>query len=267
MRRAGDGTSRPGWRATVGSSGPSTPLVEHVRAAALPEGAEQEVAHGGIRPRRRSFVTVAGPRSGELSGCRPNLGGDLPSTTTSPEGTTERTTERVPAREDVPTGRARGWMRRLASDCWRRPSLTVAALTASVLGVSLEAVGPLLIATAVDRAVAGSTAGLVPLVIAMAAIAVVRFGAAFLRRYLGGRLSLGVQHDLRRRVFGSVSRLDGPEAGRAAHRAGRLARQLRPAAGPGPAGHGPAGRGHARAAGGLDRRSCCGSRRCSRSRR
>ena len=35
------------------------------------------------------------------------------------------------------------------------PSLTVAALTASVLGVSLEAVGPLLIATAVDRAVAG----------------------------------------------------------------------------------------------------------------
>ena len=87
-------------------------------------------------------------------------------------------------------------MRRLASDCWRRPSLTVAALTASVLGVSLEAIGPLLIGTAVDRAVAGSTAGLGPLVIAMAVIAVVRFGAAFLRRYLGGRLSLGVQHDL-----------------------------------------------------------------------
>ncbi|PVZ14844.1 ABC transporter ATP-binding protein [Actinomycetospora cinnamomea] len=89
--------------------------------------------------------------------------------------------------------------------------LTVAALTASVLGVSLEAVGPLLIGTAVDRAVAGSTDGLGLLVAAMAAIAVVRFGAAFLRRYLGGRLSLGVQHDLRRRVFGSVSRLDGPK--------------------------------------------------------
>jgi len=80
-----------------------------------------------------------------------------------------------------------------------------------VLGVSLEAVGPLLIGTAVDRAVAGSTAGLGVLVAAMVAIAVVRFGAAFLRRYLGGRLSLGVQHDLRRRVFGSVSRLDGPK--------------------------------------------------------
>ncbi|GAA4786272.1 ABC transporter ATP-binding protein [Actinomycetospora chlora] len=80
-----------------------------------------------------------------------------------------------------------------------------------MFGVSLEAVGPLLIGTAVDRAVAGSTAGLSGLVAAMLAVAVVRFGAAFLRRYLGGRLSLGVQHDLRRRVFGSVSRLDGPK--------------------------------------------------------
>ncbi|MDD7934686.1 ABC transporter ATP-binding protein [Actinomycetospora straminea] len=121
----------------------------------------------------------------------------------TPEGTTERTTEQA-----RPT---QGWVRRLARDCWRRPTLTVASLTASVLGVSLEAIGPLLIGTAVDRAVAGSTEGLGLLVAAMVVIAVVRFGAAFLRRYLGGRLSLGVQHDLRRRVFGSVSRLDGPK--------------------------------------------------------
>ena len=120
-----------------------------------------------------------------------------------PEDTTERTT--------APASRSRGWIRRLARDCWRHRALSVAALTASVFGVSLEAVGPLLIGTAVDRAVAGSTEGLGWLVGAMAAIAVVRFGAAFLRRYLGGRLSLGVQHDLRRRVFGSVSRLDGPK--------------------------------------------------------
>lgn len=121
----------------------------------------------------------------------------------TPEDTTERTTEQAQA--------TRGWVRRLARDCWRRPTLTVASLTASVLGVSLEAIGPLLIGTAVDRAVAGSTEGLGLLVTAMVVIAVVRFGAAFLRRYLGGRLSLGVQHDLRRRVFGSVSRLDGPK--------------------------------------------------------
>jgi ATP-binding cassette subfamily B protein len=102
-------------------------------------------------------------------------------------------------------------VRRLAGDCWRHRGLTVGALTASVLGVSLEALGPLLVALAVDRAVQGSTEGLGLIVAGVVALALVRFGAAFLRRYLGGRLSLGVQHDLRRRVFGSVTRLDGPK--------------------------------------------------------
>src|SRR5262249_12259297 len=39
----------------------------------------------------------------------------------------------------------------------------------------------------------------------------VGFGGAFVRRYLGGRLALDVQHDLRRAVFASVQRLDGPK--------------------------------------------------------
>jgi ATP-binding cassette subfamily B protein len=83
------------------------------------------------------------------------------------------------------------------------------ALVASVFGVSLEAVGPLLTRVAVDDAVAGSTAVLAPIVAAVVALALVRFGAAFLRRYLAGRLALDVQHDLRRQVFAAVQRLDG----------------------------------------------------------
>ncbi len=35
------------------------------------------------------------------------------------------------------------------------------------------------------------------------------FGATFLRRYSGGRLSLDVQHDLRTEMLGALSRLDG----------------------------------------------------------
>ncbi len=35
------------------------------------------------------------------------------------------------------------------------------------------------------------------------------FGTAFVRRYLGGRLALDVQHDLRQQVFAAVQRLDG----------------------------------------------------------
>jgi ATP-binding cassette subfamily B protein len=88
--------------------------------------------------------------------------------------------------------------------------VAVAALVASALGVSLEAVGPLLVRLAVDGAVAGSTAVLLPVVVAIASLALVRFVASFLRRYLAGRLALDVQHDLRRRVFAAVQRLDGP---------------------------------------------------------
>ena len=104
-----------------------------------------------------------------------------------------------------------GWIRRLAGACWRHPKLTVAALTASGIGVGIESVTPLLTKVAVDDAVAGQTGRLVPLVAAVLAIAVLRFGSAFVRRYLGGRLSLDVQHDLRRSVFRAVQRLDGAE--------------------------------------------------------
>ncbi|HEX4356754.1 MAG TPA: ABC transporter ATP-binding protein [Pseudonocardia sp.] len=104
-----------------------------------------------------------------------------------------------------------GWIRRLLAACWRHPVVTSSSLLAATLGVGLEAVGPLLTKVAVDNSVRGVTTGLPALVIALAALAVVRFGAAFVRRYLGGRLSLDVQHDLRRAVFGAVQRLDGPK--------------------------------------------------------
>jgi ATP-binding cassette subfamily B protein len=102
-----------------------------------------------------------------------------------------------------------GWIRRLARACWRHRGLTVGALLASGLGVSVDAITPLLVRAAVDNAVAGSTAMLTQIVVAVLGLAAFRFGTAFLRRYLGGRLSLDVQHDLRRQVFASVQRLDG----------------------------------------------------------
>ena len=46
-------------------------------------------------------------------------------------------------------------------------------------------------------------------VTALVVLGLLRFGMSFLRRYLGGRLALDVQHDLRRQVFDAVQRLDG----------------------------------------------------------
>ncbi|MFB9744533.1 ABC transporter ATP-binding protein [Pseudonocardia sulfidoxydans] len=91
----------------------------------------------------------------------------------------------------------------------RHRGVTIGALVASVCGVSLDAVGPLLTRVAVDDAVRGVTDVLVPVVVAILALATIRFGASFLRRYLAGRMALDVQHDLRRQVFAAVQRLDG----------------------------------------------------------
>nr|WP_240519357.1 ABC transporter ATP-binding protein [Amycolatopsis antarctica] len=100
-------------------------------------------------------------------------------------------------------------MRRLATACWRHPRLVVLSLVAAMLGVGLQASGPLLVRVAVDDAVAGQTSRLGVLVAGLLVLQVLAFGTAFLRRYVGGKLALDVQHDLRRTVFGAVSRLDG----------------------------------------------------------
>ncbi|MBA0125344.1 ATP-binding cassette domain-containing protein [Haloechinothrix sp. YIM 98757] len=102
-----------------------------------------------------------------------------------------------------------GWVRRLAADCWRHPVVVVLAFGAAMLGVGLQAAGPLLVKFGVDDAVQGRTDRLGPLALALVGLSVLTFGSAFARRYLGGRLTLDVQHDLRNAVFRSVSRLDG----------------------------------------------------------
>ncbi|WP_245866287.1 ABC transporter ATP-binding protein [Prauserella marina] len=100
-------------------------------------------------------------------------------------------------------------MRRLAAACWRHPVLVLLSLGAAIVGVGLQAVSPLLVRAAVDDAVAGHTSRLGWLAGVLIALQVLAFGSAFARRYLGGRLALDVQHDLRQSVFAAVSRLDG----------------------------------------------------------
>ncbi|WP_311202751.1 ABC transporter ATP-binding protein [Actinophytocola gossypii] len=102
-----------------------------------------------------------------------------------------------------------GWIRRLSAACWRHRRLVVLSIVSSVIGVGFQAAGPLLVKFVVDDAVAGSTEQLGWLVAALVLMELSTFATAFVRRYLGGRLALDVQHDLRQRVFASVQRLDG----------------------------------------------------------
>ncbi|MEU4769025.1 ABC transporter ATP-binding protein [Actinosynnema sp. NPDC023794] len=104
-----------------------------------------------------------------------------------------------------------GWIRRLAKACWQHRALVVLSVLAAVVGVGLQAVGPLLIKVAVDDAMAGRTDRLAWLAIVLVGLELLTFGTAFVRRFLGGRLAVDVQHDLRQAVFGAVQRLDGPK--------------------------------------------------------
>ncbi|MEV6827189.1 ABC transporter ATP-binding protein [Amycolatopsis sp. NPDC051102] len=113
------------------------------------------------------------------------------------------------SRQELPPAETAGWIRRLSAAAWEHRALVVLSLLAAALGVGVQAASPLLVRTAVDDAVAGRTGGLPGIAVFLVTLQVVAFGTAFARRYLGGKLALDVQHDLRQRVFNAVSRLDG----------------------------------------------------------
>ncbi|WP_410567620.1 ABC transporter ATP-binding protein [Amycolatopsis sp. cmx-4-61] len=113
------------------------------------------------------------------------------------------------SRQELPPTETAGWIRRLSAAAWEHRVLVVLSLLAAAIGVGVQAASPLLVRSAVDDAVAGRTGGLTGIAVFLVALQLVAFGTAFARRYLGGKLALDVQHDLRQRVFNAVSRLDG----------------------------------------------------------
>ncbi|MFI6579847.1 ABC transporter ATP-binding protein [Embleya sp. NPDC050493] len=102
-----------------------------------------------------------------------------------------------------------GWLRRLMAASWRYRSSVLIAFGASLVGMAVTALVPLVQRRVVDDAVAGELGGLLPLSVLLLGAAVVVFGCTYARRYVGGKLSLDVQYDLRTRIFGALSRLDG----------------------------------------------------------
>ncbi|WP_338146217.1 ABC transporter ATP-binding protein [Streptomyces boncukensis] len=102
-----------------------------------------------------------------------------------------------------------GWARRLASYCWRYKRAAVLALGASLAGMGVMALVPLLTKVIIDDVVVGGQGGLWTWIGLLAAAAVVIYVLTYVRRYYGGRLALDVQHDLRTEMYRSIVRLDG----------------------------------------------------------
>ncbi|MEU8696254.1 ABC transporter ATP-binding protein [Streptomyces sp. NPDC048680] len=111
----------------------------------------------------------------------------------------------------TPTQQPPGWARRLLGYCLLHRTDLLLAFGAAVVAAVATATLPLVLRHVVDGVAAGTTASLAPWTVLLAVLGAVRFGAGFTRRYRSGRLSLGVQYDLRNDAFAALLRLGGAQ--------------------------------------------------------
>ncbi len=107
------------------------------------------------------------------------------------------------------TGAEDAWLRRLIGYCWRHPRLNLMALGGSVVATLVQVAIPLIMAWIVDSTILVHHHPIWLGASLLIGAGLISFGGVYTRRYLGGKLSLEVQHDLRTELFESLSRLDG----------------------------------------------------------
>ncbi|MFB8240060.1 ABC transporter transmembrane domain-containing protein [Kitasatospora purpeofusca] len=113
----------------------------------------------------------------------------------------------APAGTDGPE--AAGWLRRLLGYCWRSRRSVLLAFGASLLGMAVTALVPLVTKLIIDDVITAHSRPLAPWAVVLLLAAAVVFGCTQVRRYYGGQLAVDVQHDLRADLFRSLGRLDG----------------------------------------------------------
>ena len=102
-----------------------------------------------------------------------------------------------------------GWLHRLTGHLWRYPGSVILALGGSLLATIVAVVIPLIQRDIVNNAILSSRQPIWIGATALVVAAVLAFAGVFTRRYIGGRLALDVQHDLRTEMFTAMTRLDG----------------------------------------------------------
>ncbi|AUG77328.1 ABC transporter [Kitasatospora sp. MMS16-BH015] len=116
-----------------------------------------------------------------------------------------------PSDRPTPTAppEAAGWLRRLFGYCWRYRRNVLLSFGASLIGMAVTSVVPLITKVIIDDVITSHTRPLTPWAVALLLAAAVVFLCTQVRRYYGGQLALDVQHDMRADLFRSLTRLDG----------------------------------------------------------
>lgn len=101
-----------------------------------------------------------------------------------------------------------GWIRRLAP--WLRPHRRNVALAFgfALLGSAVTAATPAIERQVIDNVIVVHRSALAPWIIVLVVFALTSFAATYVRRYVGGRVGLDVQFDLRNAIFDQLQRLD-----------------------------------------------------------
>lgn len=107
-----------------------------------------------------------------------------------------------------PGPRDEGWLRRLWPFLRRYRWTTLAALVCSVAAQALIGLLPLLQQRIVDHGIVARDEPLVPLLVLLLVTGALGFATNFARRYLGGKVTVDLQNDLRRAIHRRLYELD-----------------------------------------------------------
>ncbi|HEX2062917.1 MAG TPA: ABC transporter ATP-binding protein, partial [Acidimicrobiales bacterium] len=102
----------------------------------------------------------------------------------------------------------KGWIRRLLPYLAAHRRNVIISFAAALAGTTVTALTPVVQKIIVDDVVGARRRPLAPWLALLVGAGLLRFGLAHLRRFLGGRVALDVQHDLRNDIFERLQRLD-----------------------------------------------------------
>ncbi|HEV8065246.1 MAG TPA: ABC transporter ATP-binding protein, partial [Acidimicrobiales bacterium] len=112
-----------------------------------------------------------------------------------------------PAEGTAPTHRG-GWVRRLWGYMLKHRGDVVISLSGAMLGTACLTLIPLTERQIVDGVILEHNSSLWPWLVLLLVLGAGSFAGAYLRRYLGGRVALGVQYDLRNEMHDHLQAMD-----------------------------------------------------------
>jgi len=108
-----------------------------------------------------------------------------------------------------PVDTSEGWLRRLLGYTWKYKRLVIIAVVASLAISGINLVVPLIQRAVIDNVILRHSEPLAPWAVALLAVAALNLVVSRTRRYIGGRIGIEVQNDLRTDVFDALTQLDG----------------------------------------------------------